>query len=289
MTLGSRIQQFRKEHNMSQGDLADALDISRQSVSKWETDTATPDLDKLLKLSEIFGVTLDELVKGAPPESNFESASAQSAPEPPNPIPVTIQTRLLPKQITGIILLCMTFLIVLACSISGYFLAGVIYCIPFLVCGLICMFIEKRTGVWCGWFLVILLEFFTRFATGVHWNMIFHAYAYTSGYWHLTILSWVHFAIVLFVIGITIGSFRTYEPAFTVKLKRILIGCAAVYLFLHLPFSAFILSMPGSYALIHGNWWIISMVNIITTIGRLILFTILTVHALAWQRQRKAQ
>ena len=67
MTLGNRIQQLRKEHNMSQGDLADALDISRQSVSKWETDTATPDLDKLLKLSEIFDITLDELVKGQSP------------------------------------------------------------------------------------------------------------------------------------------------------------------------------------------------------------------------------
>ena len=67
MTLGSRIQSLRKEHNMSQGDLADALDISRQSVSKWETDTATPDLDKLLKLSEIFDISLDELFN---PEMN---------------------------------------------------------------------------------------------------------------------------------------------------------------------------------------------------------------------------
>ncbi len=50
--------------NWSQGDLADALDISRQSVSKWETDASIPELDKLLKLSELFGVTLDELVRG---------------------------------------------------------------------------------------------------------------------------------------------------------------------------------------------------------------------------------
>ena len=64
MTLGTNIQRLRKEQNMSQGDLADALDISRQSVSKWETDAATPDLDKLLKLSEIFAISLDELVKG---------------------------------------------------------------------------------------------------------------------------------------------------------------------------------------------------------------------------------
>ena len=45
-------------------DLADALEVSRQSVSKWETDASIPELDKLLRLAELFGVTLDELVKG---------------------------------------------------------------------------------------------------------------------------------------------------------------------------------------------------------------------------------
>ena len=90
MTLGSRIQSLRKEHNMSQGDLADALDISRQSVSKWETDTATPDLDKLLKLSEIFDISLDELVKGESP-SPSEPQTTITAPEV-QPVPVTIKT-----------------------------------------------------------------------------------------------------------------------------------------------------------------------------------------------------
>ena len=61
MTLGENIVRLRTQKNWSQGDLADALDISRQSVSKWETDASIPELDKLLKLSELFGVTLDEL------------------------------------------------------------------------------------------------------------------------------------------------------------------------------------------------------------------------------------
>ena len=64
MTLGENIVRLRTQKNWSQGDLADALDISRQSVSKWETDASIPELDKLLKLSELFGVTLDELVRG---------------------------------------------------------------------------------------------------------------------------------------------------------------------------------------------------------------------------------
>ena len=66
MTLGENIVRLRTQKNWSQGDLADALEISRQSVSKWETDASIPELDKLLKLSELFGVTLDELVRGEP-------------------------------------------------------------------------------------------------------------------------------------------------------------------------------------------------------------------------------
>ena len=66
MTLGENIVRLRTQKNWSQGDLADALDISRQSVSKWETDASIPELDKLLKLSELFGVTLDELVRKQP-------------------------------------------------------------------------------------------------------------------------------------------------------------------------------------------------------------------------------
>ena len=63
MTLGQNIARLRAQKNLSQGDLADALEVSRQSVSKWETDASIPELDKLLRLAELFGVTLDELVK----------------------------------------------------------------------------------------------------------------------------------------------------------------------------------------------------------------------------------
>jgi len=64
MLLGQNIFKLRTEKRLSQGDLADALEVSRQSVSKWENDSAVPELDKLLKMSVLFGVTLDELVHG---------------------------------------------------------------------------------------------------------------------------------------------------------------------------------------------------------------------------------
>ena len=67
MNLGETIYRLRTEKNMSQGDLADALGVSRQSVSKWENGNAIPDLEKLVKMSKLFGVTLDALVGESEP------------------------------------------------------------------------------------------------------------------------------------------------------------------------------------------------------------------------------
>jgi len=64
MNLGENIFKHRTNHHLSQGDLANALDVSRQSVSKWENNSATPELDKLIKMSNLFDVTLDNLVYG---------------------------------------------------------------------------------------------------------------------------------------------------------------------------------------------------------------------------------
>ena len=64
MNLGENIFKLRSEKGMSQGELSSHLEVSRQSVSKWENNSAVPELDKLLKMSDLFGVTLDELVKG---------------------------------------------------------------------------------------------------------------------------------------------------------------------------------------------------------------------------------
>ena len=64
MTMGQRLVRLRNERCLSQDALAAALGVSRQSVSKWETDASIPDLDRLVKLSELYEVSLDELVKG---------------------------------------------------------------------------------------------------------------------------------------------------------------------------------------------------------------------------------
>ena len=78
MELGERLYQLRRERRMSQEALADALGVSRQSVSKWENGASTPDLDKLVRLGELFGLSLDELVKGqAPPTAEGTEAAVR--------------------------------------------------------------------------------------------------------------------------------------------------------------------------------------------------------------------
>ena len=75
MTLGERLTALRKEKGMSQDALAGILGVSRQSVSKWETDASIPDLDNLVRLSDLFEVTLDELVRGKKPERPAEKVA----------------------------------------------------------------------------------------------------------------------------------------------------------------------------------------------------------------------
>lgn len=71
MILADKITDQRKKNGWSQEDLANQIGVSRQSVSKWESGQSIPDLDKILKLSEIFGVSTDYLLKdeAAPPEA----------------------------------------------------------------------------------------------------------------------------------------------------------------------------------------------------------------------------
>lgn len=121
MSLGTNISRLRAEKRLSQGDLADILNVSRQSVSKWETDSSVPDLDKLVKLSRVFDVTLDQLVTG-------EEPAAEAAPVA---APVMVSGGLPGRKIAGILLLCMAFLTVLVCIGAGSLLTGLYLCIPF--------------------------------------------------------------------------------------------------------------------------------------------------------------
>lgn len=83
MDLAEKISTLRKQKGWSQEELAEQMDISRQSVSKWESRMSVPDLDKIIKLSTIFGVTTDYLLKNEE-IGEIELVSAEKAVEREN-------------------------------------------------------------------------------------------------------------------------------------------------------------------------------------------------------------
>lgn len=64
MTLSDRLQALRKSQNLSQEQLAEKLDVSRQAISKWESGQANPDINNILKLSDIYEVSTDYILTG---------------------------------------------------------------------------------------------------------------------------------------------------------------------------------------------------------------------------------
>lgn len=229
MNLGERIYTLRTQKGMSQGDLAEALDVSRQSISKWETGGSVPELDKLVKLSQLFDVSLDELVLDKQPDA--------APPPPPEPkvIYVEKQDSHSGKKTAGVVLLCFSALVWLLVSLLGDVLAGLVLASPFLACGLICLFVRRNVGLWCLWAVYAFADLYMRFATGVSWQFAFWRIGYSEigNPGHL-IIAWSNFAIFAALTVATVLRFRKDGPA-TVKTNAIGTAISWVVYFL-LPF-----------------------------------------------------
>ena len=202
MSLGTNISRLRAEHHLSQGDLAEALAVSRQSVSKWETDSSVPDLDKLVKLSQLFSVTLDELVTGAEPQPKAETPPQQ----------VVVSHRMPGRKIAGTILFCMGFLAFLIPTVLGGILTGLLLAVPLLVCGIICFLAQKRPGLWCAWAVYLLAYIICYYGTGLGWGLLFFTFSWEAiGIPAYTIAAWVQVLMILALLIGTVRSFRTFS------------------------------------------------------------------------------
>ena len=145
MTLAEKILTLRTARDMSQGDLAEALEVSRQSVSKWETGQSVPDLDKIIKLADLFGVTVDELVRT---EERPEPSAVQ-----PQIIYVEKERRSLrPAQILGVVLEVLgAALFLFGLLVSALLsLLGLVM----VVLGLPLLLARKHPFLICGWLIV---------------------------------------------------------------------------------------------------------------------------------------
>ena len=126
MNLGENIYRLRTGKGMSQDALANALEVSRQSVSKWENNSAVPELEKLMNMASIFGVTLDELVGRT--ETPHQSS--------PAPVPAPEVTQTSPGRRTlGAVLLSFGLVATLLLSILGGLIIGILAGLPFVLVG----------------------------------------------------------------------------------------------------------------------------------------------------------
>ena len=162
MNLHETIYQLRTARDMSQLELAEALEVSRQSISKWETGAAVPELDKLVKLSDVFGITLDELVRGTAdlprPEQEAEISSAKQ--------PVETPRRMEPYRIMALALLC-TFLVltVLLAGFGGTYVALTVGLPLSAVCAVF-LILPRRHLLWGFWLLWLLVLAAGKILTG---------------------------------------------------------------------------------------------------------------------------
>lgn len=198
MDLGERLYQLRKARNLSQGEVADALGVSRQSVSKWENNTSVPELDKLVKLGELFGLTLDELVKGeaAPaPAGRLERPRPASGPAGGRRIAAIA---LLVCGGVGSLLFCTTLLIYLTLWL--------------VLAGLLCWHVQEHLGLCLGLsFWMFLVVYFQVTSILSPWNVLIPAVyrAYPPSY---ILLDWLLLLPLLLFLGLAVrAAWRQFD------------------------------------------------------------------------------
>ncbi|MBQ3236583.1 MAG: helix-turn-helix transcriptional regulator [Oscillospiraceae bacterium] len=259
MTLGEKIYKFRTDKNLSQGDLSDMLGVSRQSVSKWENDAATPDLDKIIKLAEVFGTSIDELVKD-------NAATLPKTEEPQTTVIIKKESAFPPRKIVGTVLFSLSLIITFICFVIGGLegaLSGILFSAPLILCGLVCFIFKKNVGLWCAWAVFFAVDMFLRMATGTSSSVIFNFQALLfyirGGEFIRLLLSFAQFAAILSLILITV--FRFWKlPLENKKLPVIFWGIyAAMRIALAFFSASHLYRQIMNYVLSTMNTWIYTL------------------------------
>ena len=213
MHVGETIYRLRTEAGLSQSDLAEALGVSRQSVSKWETGASVPDLDKLVKLGALFHVSLDELVRGEiePPQGPVHTTTpAQSA-------------QLTPTQRVGVgLVYCSIAVGLVLCFLFG--LAGFVFVLPTLIMGLICRFAKMHPALKSLWAGFLMLDIYLCLATGIRASSVILTFQWTHEMNYLRLaVSWVLFLLVASLVAGTAVTLRKAVWTGSVKQKCLLV------------------------------------------------------------------
>lgn len=299
MSLGETIYRLRTEKNLSQGDLAERLEVSRQSVSKWENDSAVPDLAKIVKLSEMFEVSLDELVKGkkAPQEQTASQSTEtqQTAEQVQMTKKIVTETEVkseynnkktdLPgRMIAGIILFCMSFLVILLFAVLGGFVSGLIYASPFWLCGILCFVLKKNVGLWCAWAVYALVDTCLAYLMGFSRAVALRGFGWSFG----SIFAWVMILTLVALIAVTVVRFGKKQLATGEKRYVCLFAPWIVWFILHV--FSFLLgsTVTGGYDAEHIlPVYTYRLISILLSWGSIIALTVGLVMVVRYVRAKR--
>lgn len=222
MTLGEKIYELRTQSNLSQGDLANELNVSRQSISKWENGNSTPDLEKIVKLAEIFNVSLDELIKNEEKEVVANTLEEN----------LTLQTNIREKKI-GKGLLIAGVISIFVFLLLGLGITGLFIAIPLFACSIIYYKAKSNHFLYCLWAIIPLADLFIRFAMGISWSVIKQTleWEYSWNYGRLAI-GWGQFIVILFLIIFSVIKLSKKNVEINNKFKRKFIAAVIGFVFL---------------------------------------------------------
>lgn len=143
--IAEQILKYRTEKGLSQTELAELLEVSRQSVSKWETGAAVPELAKIVRLCEVFEVSLDTFI--------LETEGTSKKEEAPPAVILVPQRSISEKKIAGLIFLGIgiLFQFLLAFAARVVLSELILWAIPFFACAGICLMEKKNAFLLCIW------------------------------------------------------------------------------------------------------------------------------------------
>ncbi len=235
VNLGEQICKYRTARGLSQLELAEKLEVSRQSISKWETNVAVPELEKLVKMAEFFEITLDELIldQRDPVVVEQEKMIEETVHKTVAEVKKEERATSVVKIVFGVLFLILGFWLTCVCLWAGAWLEILVYVTPCIISAVFCLKQFRFAALWCleTWYIAIsvyLLE-----ATGITWSDILHTQQILSlptANPIRVLTAWILAICLAGLIALTVFAYRKHDFLFS-KAKRsiFLIGTGAIF------------------------------------------------------------
>lgn len=201
MSLGERLYELRKKKGLSQEEVAEKLNVTRQSVSKWETDESKPDFDKIIPICELFEISSNELLSGTKEEKEEEEIKEEVKDnKKKKALIITISIFLYFLALIWIIISEVTFNLNEGIMIGGFFLLCAIATCLLVYQGIMISTTitkKKKEKTVREKRLDGVIEL-----TAIIFTIIYLLVSFFTGAWHITWILWLVFAAVEAIIKI---------------------------------------------------------------------------------------